>query len=60
MIVYALIVRTSDGLALSASTDFTNENDPNIKEGKRYLKLLAKKCSRFSPKCLLSLSSHNV
>lgn len=59
MIEYALIVRTKDGMALSASTDFTQENN-TIKGCKRYVKVVAKKASQFPDRCILSLSVHTL
>lgn len=60
MIVYALIVRTSDGMALSATTDFNDEVNRNIKESKRYVKLLAKKAFQFPDRCTLSLDTYTI
>ncbi|XP_069681170.1 vesicle-trafficking protein SEC22a-like isoform X1 [Periplaneta americana] len=60
MIVYALIVRTSDGMALSATTDFNDEVNRNIKESKRYVKLLAKKAYQFPDRCTLKLDTHTI
>lgn len=60
MIIYALIVRTKDGMALSATTDFNDEVNKSIKESKRYLKLLAKKASTLPDRCTLYLSLHSV
>ncbi|XP_054268182.1 vesicle-trafficking protein SEC22a-like [Macrosteles quadrilineatus] len=60
MIIYALIVRTKDGMALSATTDFNDEVNKSIKESKRYVKLLAKKASTLPDRCTLYLSLHSV
>ncbi|XP_021925127.1 vesicle-trafficking protein SEC22a-like [Zootermopsis nevadensis] len=60
MIVYALIVRTADGMALSATTDFNDEVNRNIKESKRYVKLLAKKAYQFPERCTLKLNTHTI
>ncbi|XP_023701871.1 vesicle-trafficking protein SEC22a isoform X1 [Cryptotermes secundus] len=60
MIVYALIVRAADGMALSATTDFNDEVNRNIKESKRYVKLLAKKAYQFPDRCTLKLNTHTV
>uniref|UniRef100_A0A1B6HP08 Longin domain-containing protein n=1 Tax=Homalodisca liturata TaxID=320908 RepID=A0A1B6HP08_9HEMI len=60
MILYALIVRTKDGMALSATTDFNDEVNRSIKESKRYVKLLAKKASHLPDRCTLYLSLHSV
>lgn len=59
-IIYALIIRTKDGMPLSASTDFTDEINKNIKECKRYVKLLSKKASLFPERCVLQLQSHSI
>uniref|UniRef100_A0A1B6DKY2 Longin domain-containing protein n=1 Tax=Clastoptera arizonana TaxID=38151 RepID=A0A1B6DKY2_9HEMI len=60
MIVYALIVRTKDGMALSATTDFNDEINKSIKESKRYVKIVAKKASQFPDRCILNLSIHTL
>jgi hypothetical protein len=60
MIFYALIVRTSDGMALSATTDFNDEVNRNIKESKRYVKLLAKKAYQFPERCTLKLHTYTI
>ena len=60
MIEYALIVRTSDGMALSATTDFNDEVNTNVKESKRYVKLLAKKAFQFPDRCTLSLDTCTI
>lgn len=60
MIVYALIVRTSDGMALSATTDFNDEVNRNMKDSKRYVKLLAKKAYQFPDRCTMNLGTHAI
>jgi len=60
MIVYALIVRTSDGMALSATTDFNDEVNRNMKDSKRYVKLLAKKSYQFPDRCTMNLGTHTI
>jgi hypothetical protein len=60
MIVYALIVRTADGMALSATTDYNDEVNRHIKESKRYVKLLAKKAYQFPERCTLKLDTHTI
>lgn len=60
MILYSLIIRTADGMALSASTDFSNEINKNIKDSKRYVKLIAKKASQFPDRCSLCIGSYTI
>jgi len=60
MIVYALIVRTLDGMALSATTDFNDEVNRNMKDSKRYVKLLAKKSYQFPDRCTMTLGTHTI
>lgn len=60
MIVYALIVRTSDGMALSATTDFNDEVNRTMKDSKRYVKLLAKKAYQFPDRCTMNLGTHTI
>lgn len=59
-IIYALIIRTKDGMPLSATTDFTDEINKNVKECKRYVKLLSKKAQLFPERCVLQLQSHSI
>lgn len=60
MIEYALIVRTKDGMALSATTDFNTQENNTIKGCKRYVKVVAKKSSQFPDRCTLNLSVHTL
>ncbi|XP_034230932.1 vesicle-trafficking protein SEC22a-like [Thrips palmi] len=60
MILYTLIVRSKDGLALSASTDFNDEGLRDVKESKKYLKLLAKKAFQFPDRCMLHTGTHTI
>ncbi|KAJ1522579.1 hypothetical protein ONE63_001764 [Megalurothrips usitatus] len=60
MILYTLIVRSKDGLALSASTDFNDEGLRDVKESKKYLKFLAKKTLQFPDRCILHTGTHTV
>lgn len=55
MIIYAQIVRTSDGLPLSASTDFSNEVNKSIRDSKKYVKMLAYKSPQLPEKCVLNV-----
>lgn len=59
-IIYSLIVRSRDGMPLSATTDFTDEINKNIKECKRYVKLVSKKVQNFPERCILHLNQHTV
>lgn len=59
-IIYALIIRTKDGMPLSATTDFTDEINKNVKECKRYVKLLSKKAQQFPERCALQLPLHSI
>ncbi|KAK7602239.1 hypothetical protein V9T40_009680 [Parthenolecanium corni] len=59
-IIYTLIIRTKDGMPLSATTDFTDEINKNVKECKRYVKLISKKAQNFPERCVLQLPSHSV
>ncbi|KAF4518751.1 hypothetical protein B566_EDAN006155 [Ephemera danica] len=60
MIHYALIVRSRDGMALTVSTDCTNDMDKNMKEGKRYMKLIAKKTVQFPERCSMKVGSYII
>lgn len=60
MIEYALIVRTKDGMALSASTDFNTQENNTVKGCKRYVKVVAKKATQFPERCILNLSVHTL
>lgn len=60
MILYTLIVRSKDGLALSASTDFNDEGLRDVKESKKYLKFLAKKAFQFPDRCMLHTGTHTI
>lgn len=58
--MYTLIVRTKDGLALSASTDFNDEVLRDVRESKKYLKFLAKKTFQYPDRCILQTGSHTI
>ncbi|XP_075224987.1 vesicle-trafficking protein SEC22a-like isoform X2 [Lycorma delicatula] len=60
MIVYALISRTKDGMALSATTDFNDEVNKSLKESKKYVKLVAKKAAQYPDRCTVNLGAHNL
>ncbi|XP_014253148.1 vesicle-trafficking protein SEC22a-like [Cimex lectularius] len=55
MILYVFITRTKDGLPLSASTDFNHEINRNIKENKKYVKMVANKAPQLPERCILEL-----
>lgn len=60
MIVYALIIRSKDGLPLSARTDFSDEVNRNIKENKKYVKLVGTKAAQVPEKCVLQLKDYTI
>lgn len=60
MIIYAQIVRTSDGLPLSASTDFSNEVNRSIRDSKKYVKMLAYKSPQLPEKCTLHIGEVSI
>ncbi|CAG0887937.1 unnamed protein product [Darwinula stevensoni] len=60
MIVYAMLVRVSDGMPLCDATAINGLNSREFLDSKRYMKLLAKKLTNFSDRCMLRLSFHTV
>ncbi|XP_043930847.1 vesicle-trafficking protein SEC22a [Protopterus annectens] len=58
VILFAAVVRARDGLPLSASTDF--EDNQGLQESKKYLKLLSKKLNHFPDRCTLKNGRYNV
>ncbi|XP_039289348.1 vesicle-trafficking protein SEC22a isoform X2 [Nilaparvata lugens] len=60
MIVYALIARTKDGMALSATTDFNDEVNKFVKESKRYVKIVAKKSGQYPDRCTVNFGAHDL
>ena len=54
MILYALIIRASDGMPLTASVEA--DNQPQVRDSKRLLKLLGKKVKQFPDRCSLPTS----
>uniref|UniRef100_A0A069DSH3 Putative sec22 vesicle trafficking protein-like 2 n=1 Tax=Panstrongylus megistus TaxID=65343 RepID=A0A069DSH3_9HEMI len=60
MIVYALIIRSKDGLPLSARTDFSDEVNRNIKDNKKYVKLVGTKAAQVPEKCVLQLKDYTI
>lgn len=55
MISYALILRSADGMPLTASVEM--DNQPQVRDAKRILKLLGKKAKRFPDRCSLHVST---
>lgn len=60
MIIYAQIVRTNDGLPLSANTDFNDVLNQSIKDSKKYVKMLAYKSPQLPEKCSLYLGNVSI
>uniref|UniRef100_A0A023FAD2 Putative sec22 vesicle trafficking protein-like 2 n=1 Tax=Triatoma infestans TaxID=30076 RepID=A0A023FAD2_TRIIF len=60
MIVYALIIRSKDGLPLSARTDFSDEVNRNIKDNKKYVKLVGTKAAQVPERCVLQLKDYTI
>lgn len=58
MVLFASVVRVTDGLPLSASTDY--EQDKGLQETKKHLKGLSKKLSQFPDRCSLKTGQYNV
>uniref|UniRef100_T1J8D3 Longin domain-containing protein n=1 Tax=Strigamia maritima TaxID=126957 RepID=T1J8D3_STRMM len=58
MILYAMIVRSRDGLILSASTE--SESVREVKESRTALKLLGKKVAKYPDRCTLRLNPHVI
>lgn len=53
MILYAMMVRTSDGMPLSASIE--TDSDPVVRDAKRHIKMLAKQVKNVEDRCSLPL-----
>lgn len=60
MILYALIVRTHDGLPLSASTDVGGQVYREVQETRKHMKALARKLTRLDDRCTLRLNRQHV
>ncbi|MBN3279867.1 SC22A protein, partial [Polyodon spathula] len=58
MVLFASVVRVTDGLPLSASTDY--EQDRGVQESKKYLKTLSKKLSQLPDRCTLKTGQYNI
>ncbi|XP_067125399.1 vesicle-trafficking protein SEC22a-like [Centruroides vittatus] len=60
MIIFAMIVRTDDGLPLSASTDVCGQMDKDIKEVRMQIKLVSRHISRLEDRCTINLNPHLI
>jgi len=58
MIYYAMVIRSRDGLTLSASTE--SETLREVREAKGSLKMLARKIKSFPDRCTLRLNPHVI
>jgi len=58
MIIQALVVRSRDGLPLSASTD-VDRSSP-VKDCQKYLKLIARKLDKLADRCILRMQGYNI
>ena len=58
MIRFAVIHRAKDGLALSASTDM--ESGVELRECKRYAKLISRKARQFPVRCTMSVGRFRI
>ncbi|XP_076065880.1 vesicle-trafficking protein SEC22a-like [Oratosquilla oratoria] len=60
MIVYGCLLRTIDGTPLSATTDFANDADKRVREGKRYLKLMTKQLGKYPERSCLQVDDISI
>lgn len=60
MIIFAMIVRTNDGLPLSASTDVYGQIDKDIKEIRMQIKMVSRHISRLEDRCTINLNPHLI
>jgi SEC22 vesicle trafficking protein A/C len=58
MIYFATLIRVSDGLALSASTDLDTTFE--VKESKKRLKLLSRKVGQFPARCTTKIGTYYI
>ncbi|XP_032233147.1 vesicle-trafficking protein SEC22a [Nematostella vectensis] len=58
MVLFAMISRVSDGMAMSASTDLDMHFE--LKESKKQAKTLARKANQFPIKCWMRSGNHNI
>ncbi|XP_064420006.1 vesicle-trafficking protein SEC22a [Latimeria chalumnae] len=58
MVLFASVVRVRDGLPLSASTDY--EQDREMQESKKYLKVLSKRLGQHPDRCTLKTKQYNI
>lgn len=60
MILYAMIMRSRDGMPLSATTDCNYDSNRNVKESKRLMKVVAKKTCQYPERCTLKVNGHAI
>lgn len=60
MILHAIVIRSHDGLPLSASTDFNDEVNRNVKEINRYLKMVSNRAANLPQRCILQLKDCKI
>ncbi|XP_013785285.1 vesicle-trafficking protein SEC22a-like [Limulus polyphemus] len=60
MILFAMIVRAHDGLALTASTDLGGQLHREVQEARRHMKTLARQVGKLDDRCSLKLNPHVV
>lgn len=58
MVLFAMITRVSDGMALSASTDLDMHFE--LKESKKYAKTLARKANQYPTRCTMKCGNHSI
>ncbi|XP_024262906.1 vesicle-trafficking protein SEC22a isoform X2 [Oncorhynchus tshawytscha] len=58
MVLFALVMRSTDGLPLSATTDY--EQDEGLQETKKQIKTLSEKLSTFPSRCSLKTGKFNI
>ncbi|KAG8233592.1 hypothetical protein J437_LFUL001003 [Ladona fulva] len=60
MILYAMIMRSRDGMPLSATTDCSYDSNRNVKESIRLMKVVAKKTSQYPERCTVKVNGHSI
>lgn len=58
MVLFAMITRISDGMALTASTDLDMHFE--LKESKRFAKTLARKVNQYPARCTMQCGNHKI
>ena len=58
MIRFAVVHRAKDGLALSASTDM--DSGVELRDSKRYAKLLSRKARKFPVRCWMAVGRFRI